>query len=179
MSPWVTMVEQLGGGNSSSWCLECNHAPGVGLSTFKTCRCRPLMAVLRLLAQQSCRVFGTITCMSLHFLGSSCLTPLSDDRESREGRPMCLQASGWSPGPAWAHHLSRVPKCVQSPLTGEFCPFCSQRQAFCFLHSLGKTCLLAFPCLKFPLTVDSQGLCWPRERPPRVLWGSCILASAV
>lgn len=73
---------------------------------------------------------------------------------------------------------------VASPSKGDAYLFCSQWQAFCFLHSLGKICPLVFPFLKFPLSADSQGPCQLGFAPAigfglhKSLWDSCILALA-
>lgn len=76
---------------------------------------------------------------------------------SWKDRPMRLRASGCLPNPTCASRVSRRSQCLWSPLGGgNVCLFCFQWQAFCFLHSLGKTCPLVFPFPKFPLTVGSQ-----------------------
>ena len=122
----------------------------------------PLMAMgpCRLLVVQPSGWVCTGTCTSLLLPGLFLLDSTSLMITGlRMASPRVVEPLGGLPGSLYPVR-EQVPECLWNPFPGgSVCRFCPQWQAFCFLHSLGKTRPLVFPFLKFPLTVDSQGPC--------------------
>lgn len=77
------------------------------------------------------------------------------------GQRALTSSSIWmgSPAPLCPARELGATEPVEPSSRGDVRLFCSQPRAFCFPHSLGKTCPLVFPFLKFPLGADSQGPC--------------------